>query len=111
MGRARAQDVRVSTCNIETRRLRGRWRDGKAHVLLRVRTGLLETQHLVECPTREQGQVSTCWGRFRVRWTPGKRRRIQDDVRDNKGDWLLSVVHVHPEDLRWTKKGWLQLKD
>ena len=42
---------------------------------------------------------------------PGKRRRIQDDVRDNKGDWLLSVVHVHPEDLRWTKKGWLQLKD
>ena len=41
--------------------------------------------------------------------TTDRRRRIQDDARDNKGDWRLSVVHVHPDDLY--KKGRLLLKE
>ena len=75
VGRARARMRSVSTRTIERRRLRGRWRDGKAHVLLRMRTGLLQTQHQVECPTREQGRCRLARADFGA-LTPDRRRRI-----------------------------------
>ena len=43
--------------------------------------------------------------------TPGRRRRILNDAHANKGDWRLSVVHVHPDDLHWVKSGRLLLKE
>ena len=43
--------------------------------------------------------------------TPDRRRRILNDAHANKGDWRLSVVHVHPDDLHWVKSGRLLLKE
>jgi len=43
--------------------------------------------------------------------TNERRRRILDDASDNKGDWRVSTVHVHPADLHWGKKGRLLLKE